>query len=579
LPPAPISVSRSRKSPGEETMTHYSDGGEALLESFRALDIDYIFCSSGSEWAPLWEAVTRQKISQTPGPVYLDFMHETLAVDMAIGYTLVSGRMQAVLLHATPGLLQGANGIHGALLGDVPMLVFSSEANSYGDREGVDPGSQWYRNLSIVGGPHSVVDRIVKWSCQIPGIETLYEFTKRAGEIAQRTPSGPVYLNCPVEVLLEPWQKPANAKAVATPGTSYAGSSDISALAEEINAASNPVIITESVGRQQGGFDALIEFAEAFDAPVLEPQSATCANFPKDNPLYLGGNVDGMRGKTDLIVLVNCRSPWYPPSNTFPNARVVVVDDVPQRPQMVYQVLHADRYVTGNVPHTLREAAKLASGSPERRANVETQHMGQRNKRLDAETAANANVDAIDAVALATTLREQLPENYRIFDETITHARVVQQHVRPSRASSYFYVQGGLGQGVGVALGGKLANPDTFTVLAVGDGSFLYNPIVQALQASKQNGLPILVVVFNNRQYLSMKYNHLRFYPDGDSVEHKMFHGVELGDQPPLEAFAEPFGFKGIAVSDPAQLENAVKDAISSVLAGTTTILNVYVTK
>ena len=156
---------------------------------------------------------------------------------------------------------------------------------------------------------------------------------------------------------------------------------------------------------------------------------------------------------------------------------------------------------------------------------------------------------------------------------------VVQQHVRPSRASSYFYVQGGLGQGVGVALGGKLADPDTFTVLTVGDGSFLYNPIVQALQASKQNGLPILVVVFNNRQYLSMKYNHLRFYPDGDSVEHKMFHGVELGDQPPLEAFAEPFGFKGIAVSDPAQLESAVNDAISSVLAGTTTILNVYVTK
>lgn len=167
-----------------------------------------------------------------------------------------------------------------------------------------------------------------------------------------------------------------------------------------------------------------------------------------------------------------------------------------------------------------------------------------------------------------------------IFNNTLPpFNETYQVGIRPSRASSYFYVQGGLGQGIGVALGGKLAAPDTFTVLTVGDGSFLYNPIVQALQASKQNGLPILMVVFNNRQYLSMKYNHLRFYPDGDSVEQKMFHGVDLGDQPPLEAFAEPFGFKGIAVSDPAGLERAVRDAIKSVEAGTTTILNVYVAK
>ena len=41
------------------------------------------------------------------GPAYIDCWHETLAVNMATGYTLMTGRPQAVLVHAGVGLLQG----------------------------------------------------------------------------------------------------------------------------------------------------------------------------------------------------------------------------------------------------------------------------------------------------------------------------------------------------------------------------------------------------------------------------------------------------------------------------------------
>jgi acetolactate synthase I/II/III large subunit len=181
------------------------DGGEALLEAFRALGIELVISSPGSEWAPVWEALARQKTSAAAGPRYIDVWHETLAIDIAIGYTLYSGRMQAVLVHAGAGLLQGTCGIHGALLAEVPVLVCSAEAITYGERPGVDPGSQWYRNLSIVGGPHGLVNGIVKWANQVGSVETLYEMVKRAGELAQRTPRGPVYLNIPVEVLLDSW--------------------------------------------------------------------------------------------------------------------------------------------------------------------------------------------------------------------------------------------------------------------------------------------------------------------------------------------------------------------------------------
>src|SRR5262249_56265675 len=129
-------------------MRNELDGGEALLEAFRSLGGDFVVSSPGSEWAPVWEAFARQKTTGAAGPRYIDVWHETLAVDMAIGYALYTGRMQAVLLHARAGLLQGTCGIHGALLAEVPLLVCSAEAITYGERKGVGPGSPWSPNPS-----------------------------------------------------------------------------------------------------------------------------------------------------------------------------------------------------------------------------------------------------------------------------------------------------------------------------------------------------------------------------------------------------------------------------------------------
>ena len=68
-------------------MKQYCDGGEAILEAFRGLGLDYIISSPGSEWSPVWEPLARQKVNQKSGPAYIDCWHETLAVDMATGYT------------------------------------------------------------------------------------------------------------------------------------------------------------------------------------------------------------------------------------------------------------------------------------------------------------------------------------------------------------------------------------------------------------------------------------------------------------------------------------------------------------
>jgi len=564
-----------------------ADGGEAVLQACRDIGADYVFSSPGSEWAPVWEALARARRDDISGPRYIDLTHETLAVGMATGYTLVTGRPQVVLLHATAGLLQGANAIHGALLAGAAMVVCSGESTGYGDATGADPGSQWYRNLSIVGGPQGVAAPFTKWANMAADVSVVYAMLCRSAELAAAPPAGPVYLNVPVEVLLAPWTASAclpiapRARTLATP-------EDIAAAVGILASAKHPLIITESGGRTSEQWAALVAFAEALGAQVVEPQSATCANFPRQHPLHAGGDAATLAADADVLVLVGCRAPWYPPSAVPAHTRTVVIDESPQRPYMAYQVLHADRYVGGDPAESLTAltAALLAQGtadassSPVRWAQARTHHEQLEAARAAAEaSAAVEHSGRVDPVLLVATLRAALPTDAIVVDETITHSRLVVTHLLADHPGRYHYVQGGLGQGLGVALGVKLGYDERMVVLTVGDGALLYNPIVQALMASRSLGLPILVVVFVNDVYMSMRHNHVRSYPQGIAVQTGEFFGVSLEGQPDPAEVARACGAHGVRVDTRDQLDGALAESLAAVTSGTTSVLAVHLTR
>jgi acetolactate synthase I/II/III large subunit len=194
-------------------MKNYLDGGEAILEAFRKLKIDYIMSSPGSEWSPIWEALARQTLENRAGPTFVESWHETLAVNMATGYTLITGRPQAVLLHAGVGVLQGSMGIHGALQNEVPMVVMSGESQTLGENPDLDIEQQWYGGLTV-GGIERFVEPVTKWARAVTSPYTLYESVIRAGEMAQRAPKGPIYLNVALEHMLHDWTPPASPREV-----------------------------------------------------------------------------------------------------------------------------------------------------------------------------------------------------------------------------------------------------------------------------------------------------------------------------------------------------------------------------
>lgn len=562
-------------------MRNYLDGGEAIVEAFRRLDIDYVMASPGSEWGSVWEAFARQDADNTDGPTYLSCAHETLAVNLAMGYTAMTGRMQAVMLHTGVGLLQGSMGVDAANRQGIPMVVVSGESLTYSEQDGFEPGAQWHGVLSVVGGPSSLVDRITKWSQAVSSPHTLHEQLVRAGEMAQRAPAGPVYMSVPIETMLHDWTPPQNPRDVPPAPKPVPPAADIDAVADMLLAAKNPAIVAESIGRDPAGYDATVELAELLAIPVSECRWLDFTNFPKDHPMYQGMGEPEYLHDADVVLTLRARAPWTPPSAKPANAKIVNIDEAPFRPHMVHQSLQADVFLEGDAVATLQAliAAIRARGVNEAAVAERRDRWTQGHETLVAGKQVQADEalakDTISPIGLCATLGDVMPDDTVFIDETITSRPIIIRHLAFKGPQSFFSVaSGGLGQGLGLALGAKLALKDRPVVSVIGDGSFMYNPVTQSLALSKHKDIPIMIVIFNNEGYSAMRKEHHAYYPDGVAAASNASVGHEITDLDYAD-LAKPFGFFGRTVDVLADLPAVLKEAHQATLDGRTAIVNV----
>ena len=251
---------------------------------------------------------------------------------------------------------------------------------------------------------------------------------------------------------------------------------------------------------------------------------------------------------------------------------------------MIYQNLHIDFYLEGDMAEALRlltaavKQSKIDADAVRTRRERWTREHESHVAALRAEREKAGNGGAIAPVSLMGTLGDVMPADTIYVDETITHSPVLRQHLPQTTPQSLFRGSGGLGQGIGTALGIKLAAPERPVALLVGDGSFLYNPIIQALAASKQHELPVIIVVLNNKKYEAMRKGHVHHYPDGASASKNLHYGVTI-DGPDYERLGDHFGFHGQRVEKLPELKGALTKAVAATKEGKTSILNVVLTQ
>src|SRR6266481_4508153 len=84
--------------------------------------IDYWFANAGTDFAPVVETLAKAELLETKVPTPVTCPHENTAMHMAIGYFLVTGRPQAVMVHVNVGTANGMNGLLNVARGHVHVL-------------------------------------------------------------------------------------------------------------------------------------------------------------------------------------------------------------------------------------------------------------------------------------------------------------------------------------------------------------------------------------------------------------------------------------------------------------------------
>ncbi len=551
-------------------------GAETLLRVLGSMGVDRIFASPGSEWSPLWEEIAKAKAKSEGVPLYISSRHEETAVGMASGYAKSTGKLPAVIIHTTVGALHASMGLRAAFHEQVPMVVMAGESIAFGEGQGPDPGGQWLRHLADVGGPARLVQPSVKWSFGVNNSTIFPATIQRACQIATAAPQGPVFLSVPMEFLFEKMNSNPS-PAAAFPVAPTADSGQIEELALLLAKAQNPIIISEEGAKNVTTAERLVELAELLGVPVIETRSAGYINFPRNHPLHGGFDPGLYLPETDLVLLVGAVSPWHPAS-AGPGAKtkVVVLDDNPIRTNIPYWGYQMDLCLTGDIGsslvHLLKELkGQLSPGDKNLSDRAEKWRTRYRKRKEEWKREAESLQDSkpIDTRWVVHELNEVLPANAMIIEETITHRQAVMRHIDRLQLGSFFTgVAGGLGTGLGTALGVKYAAPNRPVVALIGDGSFNYNPGLAVFGTIQEHGIPILIVLFNNQGYLSMKSGMPKYYPEGWSTRTKTFVGTSISPSPDYASVARAFDCHGETVTEPGEVRPAFERGLKAIASG-----------
>jgi acetolactate synthase-1/2/3 large subunit len=89
----------------------------------------------------------------------------------------------------------------------------------------------------------------------------------------------------------------------------------------------------------------------------------------------------------------------------------------------------------------------------------------------------------------------------------------------------------------------------------------------------------VLVVVFSNGKYLSMRHNHRRAYPQGAAARTGYQLGVDLSAQPDAAAVAAATGTPGLLVTATRELVPSLEKAVATVRGGQSALVNVILSQ
>jgi benzoylformate decarboxylase len=475
---------------------------DALLEILRSEGVDRIFGNPGTTELPFVDALV-----DVPDLPYVLALQEASAVSMADGYARATGRPSVVSLHVGAGVANGLIGMLNASRSRTPIVVIAGQQDS----------------RHLMADPMLSADLVrlagaaVKSAVEVNHPYDLPVLLRRAFAASARPPPGPVLVSIPMDLLEDCTQVEVPARSTTHPAAAAGG---VEEAARVLAASAAPAIVAgDGVGRE-GAVQALVGVAERLGAAVYHQPMNDGVNFPGTHPLYvemLQPRYAAIRERLaghDTVLVVGCHAfmaHHYTPGPAIPDGVTVVQID--SDPAEIGRNFPVSAGLVGALPATLEALAAALDGRvPAAAGRLERALQRREDAARDRAAALPGEIDLrdgqdfspLDPMAAAQAVASGLPPDAVVVEEAITVGLLLREVLLPELPGSYVHtVGGGLGWGIGAAIGTRMGRPDRPVVAVLGDGSAMFG--LQGLWSAARYEVPVMFLVMNNGEYRTLK--------------------------------------------------------------------------
>jgi acetolactate synthase I/II/III large subunit len=448
--------------------------------------------------------------------------HEQAAAMAAEACSKFSNCPSVVLVTSGPAATNTITGLAGAFQDSVPCIFISGQSKVRQTvlNSGIDGLRQFgVQEVNII----PIVSSLAKYAVMISDKNSIRYHLEKSLFLAKNGRPGPVWLDIPLDIQsvdVVPADLPGfSAQAEGFVEHYAAKDEELSFVAEALAKAKRPVIIAGNGIKLSGAVRELLDLANACEMPVVTPILGI-DTMASDDRHYIGRiGTKGTRAgnfalqNSDLILAIGTRLSISSTGHEYGlfarEAKVIVVDIDPiehtKSTVAIDTFIHSDaRFFIGSLTRLIGDKLSFAgwlATCGKWKAKYPVCLPEYRTQK-----------GAIHYYAFVDELTKQLPAQVPVISDAGSAFYVVSQAIQVKPGGRYI-TSGGLatmGFGVPAAIGVCAAAGRNTVVSVTGDGSFQQN--IQELAVIRENQLPVIIFVMNNKGYFSIRQTQQKFF-------------------------------------------------------------------
>jgi len=531
-----------------DTGVQLTDGFHLMVDALKFNGVQTIYGVAGLPVTDL------ARIAQASGIRYVGFRHEASAGNAAAAAGFLTKQPGICLTASAPGFLNGLPSLAAATVNCFPMIQIAGSS----ERHLVDLQRGEYEELDQLAAARP----FAKAAYRIDRAQDIGLGVVRAVRTAVSGRPGGVYLDIPGEVLGETIDAVAAARTVwrvTDPAPRQLPAPEAVDRAIELLAqAERPLIVLGKGAAYAQADEQIRAFVESSGIPYL-PMSMAKGLLPDDHPQSVAAARSLALARADVVMLVGARLNWLlghgEAPQWSPDAKFIQADISPTEldsNQPIAAPLVGD---IGSVLSALADRAKPGQIAAPAAWRVELDARRERNaeslrKRLAENPSPMGFYNALRAVRDVLSGR---PDVYLVNEgaNTLDIARnVIDMKVPRHRLDTATWDVMGIGQGYAIAAAVETGSP---VVAIQGDSAFGFSGM--EIETICRYRLPVTIVVLNNGGiYRGDGVNPASADPAPTVLDPTARHDLVI----------EAFGGTGYHVTNPAQLAEALRNAVAS---------------